>query len=101
MAAARAEAAVAAAVPALCPAPAMGSHAMGSQIMGSHAPGRISAPLAPRFTFENFVVGKPNALAYSAARSVAEAQTPQFNPLFLFGRSAEPLVGKAGVRSGN
>src|SRR3546814_8522671 len=85
MAAARAEAAVAAAVPALCPAPAMGSHAMGSQIMGSHAPGSISAPLDPRFTFDNFVVGKPNELAYATARRVAEAPTPPFNPLFLYG----------------
>src|SRR3546814_14791870 len=34
MAAARAEAAVAAAVPALCPAPAMGSHALGSDRKG-------------------------------------------------------------------
>ena len=35
------------------------------------APGNISAPLDPRFTFDNFVVGKPNELAYAAARRVA------------------------------
>jgi chromosomal replication initiator protein len=34
----------------------------------------ISAPLDPRFTFENFVVGKPNELAHAASRRVAEAQ---------------------------
>jgi chromosomal replication initiator protein len=45
----------------------------------------ISAPLDPRFTFENFVVGKPNELAYAAARRVAEAQEVPFNPLFLYG----------------
>ena len=50
----------------------------------------VSAPLDPRFTFENFVVGKPNELAHAAARRVAEAQSgPQrsvpFNPLFLYG----------------
>jgi len=45
----------------------------------------ISAPLDPRFTFENFVVGKPNELAYAAARRVAEASTVPFNPLFLYG----------------
>ncbi len=45
----------------------------------------ISAPLDPRFTFENFVVGKPNELAYAAARRVAEAKTVPFNPLFLYG----------------
>jgi chromosomal replication initiator protein len=45
----------------------------------------ISAPLDPRFTFENFVVGKPNELAYAAARRIAEAGTVPFNPLFLYG----------------
>jgi chromosomal replication initiator protein len=48
----------------------------------------VSAPLDPRFTFENFVVGKPNELAHAAARRVAEAQSAlqrsvPFNPLFL------------------
>jgi chromosomal replication initiator protein len=45
----------------------------------------VSAPLDPRFTFENFVVGKSNELAYAAARRVAEARTVPFNPLFLYG----------------
>jgi chromosomal replication initiator protein len=45
----------------------------------------ISAPLDPRLTFENFVVGKSNELAYAAARRVAEATTVPFNPLFLYG----------------
>ena len=45
----------------------------------------ISAPLDRRFTFENFVVGKPNEFAYAAAQRVAEASTAQFNPLFLYG----------------
>jgi len=45
----------------------------------------ISAPLDPRFMFENFVVGKPNEFAYAAARRVAEAETVPFNPLFLYG----------------
>ncbi len=52
--------------------------------------GDISAPLDPRFTFENFVVGKPNELAHAAARRVAEScaaatRTVPFNPLFLYG----------------
>ncbi|MBM3571105.1 MAG: chromosomal replication initiator protein DnaA [Alphaproteobacteria bacterium] len=45
----------------------------------------ISAPLDPRFTFENFVVGKTNELAFAAARRVAEASEVPFNPLFLYG----------------
>src|SRR5512134_406516 len=34
----------------------------------------IGAPLDPRYTFENFVVGKPNEFAYAAARRVAAAE---------------------------
>ncbi len=41
--------------------------------------------LDARFTFENFVVGKPNELAHAAARRVAEADNAPFNPLFLYG----------------
>ncbi|KAB2886577.1 MAG: chromosomal replication initiator protein DnaA [Albidovulum sp.] len=43
------------------------------------------APLDPRFTFDTFVVGKPNALAHAAARRVAEGAPVSFNPLFLYG----------------
>ena len=45
----------------------------------------LGAPLDPRFTFENFIVGKPNELAFAAARRVAEAETAPYNPLFLYG----------------
>jgi chromosomal replication initiator protein len=48
-------------------------------------PVQLSSPLDPRFTFDNFVVGKPNELAYAAARRVAESTTASFNPLFLYG----------------
>jgi chromosomal replication initiator protein len=50
-------------------------------------PDTISAPLDPRYTFENFVVGKPNELAHAAARRVAESPsvTPGCNPLFIYG----------------
>ncbi|MEA1937676.1 MAG: chromosomal replication initiator protein DnaA [Pseudomonadota bacterium] len=47
----------------------------------------ISAPLDPRFTFANFVVGPPNELAYAAARRVAESEQATFNPLFLYSGS--------------
>jgi chromosomal replication initiator protein len=43
------------------------------------------APLDARFTFESFVVGKPNELAHAAARRVAEGGPVTFNPLFLYG----------------
>ena len=41
--------------------------------------------LDTRFVFENFVVGKPNELAYAAARRVADSATASYNPLFLYG----------------
>ena len=43
------------------------------------------APLDARFTFDTFVVGKPNDLAHAAARRVAEGGPVTFNPLFLYG----------------
>ncbi len=45
----------------------------------------FAAALDPRFTFDNFVVGKTNELAFAAARRVAETASPSFNPLFLYG----------------
>jgi chromosomal replication initiator protein len=42
--------------------------------------------LDPRFTFDSFVVGKPNEFAYACARRVAEKPSGAgFNPLFLYG----------------
>jgi len=43
------------------------------------------APLDRRYTFDTFVVGKPNQLAHAAARRVAEGASVTFNPLFLYG----------------
>ena len=45
----------------------------------------FGAPLDPRFTFDNFVVGKPNELAFAASQRVAESEKVDFNPLFLYG----------------
>jgi len=47
--------------------------------------GLPGAPLDARFTFDTFVVGKPNELAHAAARRVAEGGIVTFNPLFLYG----------------
>jgi chromosomal replication initiator protein len=42
--------------------------------------------LDARFTFESFVVGKPNEFAHACARQVAASPaTKAFNPLFLYG----------------
>ena len=49
-------------------------------------PGDFAGMLDPRFTFANFVVGKPNEFAYACARRVAEQPASHgFNPLFLYG----------------
>ena len=45
----------------------------------------VSAGLDPRYTFANFVVGKPNELAFAVARRTAESEKVAFNPLFLYG----------------
>jgi chromosomal replication initiator protein len=47
---------------------------------------RSELQIDPRFTFDAFVVGKPNEFAYACARRVAEQpSSPGFNPLFLYG----------------
>lgn len=45
----------------------------------------LGGALDPKYTFDNFVVGKSNELAYNAARRVAESREVPFNPLFLHG----------------
>ena len=48
-------------------------------------PTYISAPLNPKYVFENFVIGNSNQLAYAAAVAVADAPGIAYNPLFLYG----------------
>ena len=48
--------------------------------------GEAAAALDPRFTFDSFVVGKPNEFAHACARRVAASPASVgFNPLFLYG----------------
>jgi chromosomal replication initiator protein len=48
-----------------------------------------STPLNPKYTFDNFVVGKGNQFAEAAAKAVAKAsatgEEKSYNPLFLYG----------------
>ncbi|MFC7332407.1 chromosomal replication initiator protein DnaA [Rhodocista pekingensis] len=69
----------------LAPAYAEAEPAPAAALAASEEREDLSAPLDPRFTFENFVVGKPNELAFAAARRVADASAVTFNPLFLYG----------------
>lgn len=54
-------------------------------IVDKHELQALSAPLNPSFTFDNFVVGKPNELAFAAAKQIAESShpLPGSNPFFL------------------
>ena len=44
-------------------------------------------PLDERFTFEKFVVGHPNELAYASAKRMAQPEKFDFNPLIYLWRS--------------
>lgn len=44
-----------------------------------------TAPLSARYTFEHFIIGKSNELAYAAADAVAQAPGKVYNPLFIYG----------------
>ena len=44
-------------------------------------------PFNPKFTFDNFVIGKSNKFVYAAARAVADHPGEKFNPLFIYGNS--------------
>lgn len=43
--------------------------------------------LSPKYTFENFIVGKTNELAHAACLAVAARPGDTYNPLFLYGGS--------------
>ena len=47
--------------------------------------GATNTPLSARYTFEHFVIGKSNELAYAAADAVAQAPGKVYNPLFIYG----------------
>jgi len=55
----------------------------------SHAAREVAAPprrplLNPRYTFDNFIVGKANQFAYSACWQVAQRLGVSYNPLFVY-----------------
>ncbi|SDE65858.1 chromosomal replication initiator protein DnaA [Limimaricola pyoseonensis] len=66
-------------------APAAAATAPAVQAAAEDDDATPSASLDPRFTFDRFVVGKPNEMAHAAARRIAEGGNLGFNPLFLYG----------------
>lgn len=46
---------------------------------------RSVGPLNSKYTFESFVVGKHNRIAFAAAEDIARAPGQRFNPLYIYG----------------
>lgn len=71
------------------PAPSRGIGARPSSVPpASRRPAGVPSvvgQLNPKFTFQNFVVGPSNELAYAAAVASAGAGAPRYNPLFIAG----------------
>jgi len=67
--------------------------AKGADTVGLPAPLPVPAPALPedrfshKFTFDNYVVGQSNRLAYAGAFAVAEKPGTKYNPLFIYGDS--------------
>jgi chromosomal replication initiator protein len=51
----------------------------------AHSTSSITGGLNPRYTFDNFIVGSSNDLAYTASRAVATNPGVKYNPLYLYG----------------
>ena len=49
------------------------------------APALNTGGLNPRYTFDNFIVGSSNDLAYTASRAVAANPGVKYNPIYLYG----------------
>jgi chromosomal replication initiator protein len=47
--------------------------------------GLQGSPLNPRYTFDTFIVGSSNQLAYAASEAAAEEPGRAYNPLFIYG----------------
>jgi chromosomal replication initiator protein len=68
---------------AACPAPAY--HADGGTSARLKEPATSAFRLNSKYTFDSFVVGECNRLAYAAALDVSEDPGNRYNPLFIYG----------------
>jgi len=64
-----------------------GEQELPPKILDSLSPRFPRFKFNPKYTFDNFVVGNSNRLAFAAALGVAEEPGHKYNPLFLYGDS--------------
>jgi chromosomal replication initiator protein len=75
-------------VPVTAPSETSALHPEPTTRVASREPAESAAGLGePRQTFDNFVVGESNQLAYACAQAVAETPAFKYNPLFIYGGS--------------
>jgi chromosomal replication initiator protein len=47
----------------------------------------VNSHLCPKYTFDNFVIGDSNRMAYAAAVAISESPAIAYNPFFIYGNS--------------
>ncbi len=53
----------------------------------SKPPLQTGIPINPEYTFDNFIIGTPNRMAFASAQAVAKSPAQQQNPFFIYGKS--------------
>ncbi len=72
------------------PVPLSVAVAQTPQLMESDAPqptptvAHVNGARSSRYTFQNFIIGRSNQLAYAASLAVAESPGDRYNPLFIY-----------------
>ncbi len=77
--------AVESAVPVLLEASADAEPPRGSDDVGPLDDPEAGTPLNPKYTFDTFVAGPSNQLAYAASQAAASSYPPKYNPVFICG----------------
>lgn len=54
-------------------------------VPGERTGGEVPHPLNPKYTFDTFVAGPSNQLAYAASQAASSTYPPKYNPVFICG----------------